>query len=83
MKLSFAGVWACAALSATIGMADEEVAPMPPEWFAPPKTASELGITSFTQSPFLDDRDLPSVEQRLPDDPGGQSPLQEHRQVRR
>ena len=42
---------------------------MPSEWFAPPKTASELGITEFAQSPLLDDRDLPPVEERLPDDP--------------
>ena len=43
--------------------------PWPREWFAPPRTASELGITSFSQSPYLDDRDLPPVEERLPDDP--------------
>ena len=42
---------------------------MPPEWFAPPSTASELGITRFSQSPMLDGRDLPPVEERLPDDP--------------
>ena len=42
---------------------------MPPEWFAPPKTASELGITQFSQSPLLDGRDLPAVQDRLPDDP--------------
>ena len=42
---------------------------MPAEWFAPPKTASELGITDFTQSPFLDGQDLPPVEDRLGDDP--------------
>ena len=44
-------------------------ASLPPEWFAPPKTASELGITRFSQSPMLDGRDLPPVEDRLPDDP--------------
>ncbi len=42
---------------------------MPPEWFAPPSTASELAITRFSQSPMLDGRDLPPVEERLPDDP--------------
>ncbi len=42
---------------------------MPPEWFAPPKTASELGITHFSQSPILDGQDLPPVEERLPEDP--------------
>ena len=29
---------------------------MPPEWFAPPKTTRELGITQFSQSPLLDSR---------------------------
>ena len=42
---------------------------MPPEWFAPPRTASELGITRFSQSPMLDGRNLPPVEERLPYDP--------------
>ena len=42
---------------------------LPPEWFQAPKTASQLGIGSFAQSPYLDDRDLPDVEERLPDDP--------------
>ena len=42
---------------------------MPPEWFAPPKTASELGITRFTQSPLPDGRDLPPLKDHLPDDP--------------
>ena len=39
------------------------------------KTASELGITAFQQSPLLDDRDLPPVEERLPDDPVVIEPL--------
>ena len=42
---------------------------MPPQWFVPPKTASELGITQFSQSPILDGQDLPPLEDRLPDDP--------------
>ena len=42
---------------------------LPPQWFEAPKTASQLGIRSFAQSPYLDDRDLPGVEERLPDDP--------------
>jgi len=67
MKLRFVG--GCAALVAALGVAEEDVAPMPLEWSAPPKTASELGITRFTQSPFLDERDLPPVAERLPDDP--------------
>lgn len=42
---------------------------IPDSWNEDPKTASELGITSFNQSPFLDGRDLPPVADRLPDDP--------------
>jgi peptide/nickel transport system substrate-binding protein len=42
---------------------------IPDSWNEPPQTASELGITSFNQSPFFDDRDLPPVAERLPDDP--------------
>ena len=44
-------------------------APWPKEWFEPPAKASEIGLTRFAQSPYLDDRDLPPVEERLPDDP--------------
>ena len=50
----------------TVGAQQAE---LPPEWFHPPKTASELGITTFAQSPYLDERELPPVDQRLPDDP--------------
>ena len=50
----------------TVGAQQAE---LPPEWFHPPKTASELGITTFSQSPYLDERELPPVDQRLPDDP--------------
>ena len=82
MKLKFAGAWVGLAMGATVGLAGENIAPaqsaaegesytrgMPPEWFAPPKTASELGITEFSQSPLLDGRSLPPVKERLPDDP--------------
>ncbi|HIG40715.1 MAG: ABC transporter substrate-binding protein [bacterium] len=41
----------------------------PQAWFEAAKTASEMGITEFSQSPVLDELDLPSVEKRLPDDP--------------
>ena len=44
-------------------------APWPQEWFEPPAKASEIGLTRFAQSPYLDERDLPPVEERLPDDP--------------
>ena len=45
----------------------------PESWFQPPRTASELGIMTFQQSPILDSGvalgELPSVEKRLPEDP--------------
>jgi peptide/nickel transport system substrate-binding protein len=41
----------------------------PQAWIEPAKTASQLGITEFKQSPMLNSQDLPPVEQRLPDDP--------------
>ncbi len=45
----------------------------PRTWFEPPRTASELGIDSFRQSPLLDAQvaagELPPVEERLPEDP--------------
>ena len=46
---------------------------VPSSWLSTNKTASELGITTFNQSPMLDEKvnsgELPPVEQRLPDDP--------------
>ena len=47
----------------------------PTAWYEQAQTASELGITAFTQSPFLADRDLPPVEDRLPPDPLVSVPL--------
>jgi peptide/nickel transport system substrate-binding protein len=45
----------------------------PQSWFQAPKTASELGIQEFRQSPVLDAQvasgKLPPVAERLPDDP--------------
>ena len=45
----------------------------PRTWFEAPRTASELGIDSFRQSPLLDAQvaagELPPVEERLPEDP--------------
>jgi peptide/nickel transport system substrate-binding protein len=49
----------------------------PTAWFEAPRTAGELGIDSLSQSPMLDDRGLPPVEQRLPDDPVVIVPLEE------
>ena len=55
----------CAALA----NATDGEPPWPKEWFEPPLKASQVGLTRFAQSPYLDDRDLPPVEERLPDDP--------------
>ena len=49
----------------------------PRAWFEPARTASELGISAFRQSPLLNDRDLPPVAERLPDDPVVVVPLGE------
>ena len=62
-------MWVGLAMNAMVCSAEEDTSGMPPEWFVPPKTASELGITQFSQSPILDGQDLPPVEERLPDDP--------------
>ena len=54
-------------LFAVAGLAEND--DWPEAWYQPPKTASEVGITTLSQSPYLDGRDLPPVEERLPDDP--------------
>jgi peptide/nickel transport system substrate-binding protein len=45
----------------------------PASWFAPPQTASGMGITAFRESPLLAERvargALPPLRKRLPDDP--------------
>ena len=41
----------------------------PESWFAPPKTARETGISRFFESPYLADKGLPPVAERLPEDP--------------
>ena len=48
---------------------EEGLSPLPDAWYAPPQTASELGIDTFRSSPFLDGRGLPPTRERLPDDP--------------
>ncbi|MFW6269360.1 MAG: ABC transporter substrate-binding protein [Bacillota bacterium] len=46
---------------------------IPESWYEAPKTASDMGIKEFDQSPMLDQRveegELPPVEERLPEDP--------------
>ena len=49
----------------------------PRAWFEPVRTAGELGITQFSQSPMLDSRGLPPVADRLPVDPVVVVPLDE------
>ncbi|MCZ6772972.1 MAG: ABC transporter substrate-binding protein, partial [Proteobacteria bacterium] len=60
---------ACLLAPCMLGAEPESVPEWPQAWFEAPKTASELGITRFSESPMLADRDLPPVEARLPDDP--------------
>ena len=51
----------------------------PESWFHPPRTASGVGLTTFHQSPMLDELvaagELPPVAERLPDDPIVVEPL--------
>ena len=51
----------------------------PASWFAAPKTASQMGITAFRESPMLAPAvargELPPLKQRLPDDPIVVEPL--------
>ena len=68
-----------------IHTAAEEEEMWPEEWYHPFKTASEIGLTKFSDSPFLhkgeidhpDFQDLPPVEERLPKDPIVVYPLKE------
>ena len=62
--------WFAWTFATAVAVGGESEAPdWPREWFEAPKTASEVGITHFSQSPFLDGQDLPPVQERLPDDP--------------
>ena len=67
---------AIACLAASANAADDPAAAAmiqetgwPAAWFRPPATARDLGVQSFSQSPFLDGKNLPPVEDRLPADP--------------
>lgn len=52
----------------------------PASWYAPYKTASQMGITKFNQSPYLDQAvakgELPPVKDRLPVDPPVIEPIE-------
>lgn len=54
---------------------------MPQSWFEAPGSAQEMGLTSFSQSPMLDEQvasgALPPVEERLPADPAVVEPYAE------
>ncbi|MYE80311.1 MAG: hypothetical protein F4X36_00375, partial [Gammaproteobacteria bacterium] len=68
-RLTHAGVVAVAALFVASATAQPTEREFPDAWYEAPKTASEIGLTSFSGSPFLEGRGLPPVEERLPDDP--------------
>ena len=60
---------AIACLAASANAADDPAAAAmiqetgwPAAWFRPPATARDLGVQSFSQSPFLDGKNLPPVE---------------------
>ena len=55
--------------------AGAEAPEWPQAWFEPVPTASQVGIKTFSQSPALDDKDLPPLVERLPDDPVVVTPL--------
>lgn len=69
-------------LLAPLSFASEYIDQNTPEsWYHAPELASEIGIKDFKQSPILDKRvedgELPSVEQRLPEDPPVIEPFEE------
>ncbi len=69
-RRSGAGLWIVLALAAGSSLSANAAEPdWPAAWLEPARTASQLGIDSFSQSPVLEGQGLPPVEQRLPDDP--------------
>jgi|TARA_B100000315_G_scaffold95979_3_gene88163 peptide/nickel transport system substrate-binding protein len=74
-SVSWIAIAALSMLSIRAAGADHE---WPQAWFEAPKTATQLGISSFSQSPMLDERDLPPVERRLPNDPVVIVPLEQN-----
>ena len=65
--------WLGVAAFASCGHAQTER--WPQEWFDGPRTASEVGLSTFSESPYLEGRDLPPVTARLPADPVVIEPL--------
>ena len=76
---------ACVALLLVSTNFAEEEEEWPKEWYEPFTTASKIGLTEFSDSPVLHDgsvqhphfQNLPSVTERLPDDPIIVYPLKE------
>ena len=66
ITLACLALWAAGHVGA---QQDDRSNDWPREWLEPAPTASELGITRFTQSPMLDALGLPPVAERLPNDP--------------
>lgn len=75
-RRSGASLWIVLALAAGSSLGANAAEPdWPAAWLEPARTASQLGIDSFSQSPVLEGQGLPPVEQRLPDDPVVIAPL--------
>lgn len=75
-RRSGASLWTVLALAAGSSLTANAAEPdWPAAWLEPARTASQLGIDSFSQSPVLEGQGLPPVEQRLPDDPVVIAPL--------
>lgn len=70
MSLIFVLVWSVSVFAVSEALVDPDI---PESWYEAPKTASELGITEFNESPMLAEKvangELPPVAERLPDDP--------------
>ena len=67
--LRFAGADAATATQTEANSFNMRERGWPESWFEPPKTASEVGVSRFFESPYLADKGLPPVAERLPEDP--------------
>ncbi|MFW6269633.1 MAG: ABC transporter substrate-binding protein [Bacillota bacterium] len=83
ISLFYATILVSVLLFGTSFAADEEfIDPdIPESWYEEPQLSSELGITEFKQSPILDQKveegELPSVNERLPEDPPAIQPFKD------
>lgn len=73
--------WAWFAVGQEVEHLAERNPDWPQAWFEPARTASEMGITEFAQSPYLtrhfDTGSLPPLRDRLPADPLVSVPLEQ------